>query len=268
MQSIYLASLTNTQPEISLSFLSELQSAHIQQYSFNNISVLLSEQLPLESDALFDKIVTRKRGGYCFEHNKLFYELLTGLGFTCELVLARVLNNRDIEVARTHRITKVTIEDIEYFVDVGFGPNCPLEPVLFRESEAQVQGNATYRIKALDRNEFQLELLKDKEWYTLYRFDEALYTDADCTVGHHFSHTHPKAVFKKNLVISLKNNSQLKMIINHEFTTVSASGTKTTTIKDRHYFDKLLTEEYGITLKEEDVNSIFANYCRKKTPLL
>ncbi len=81
--------------------------------------MLLHWTLSLESQALFDRVVTNKRGGYCFEHNKLFFEILQSLGFDCEIVLARVLLNRNIDVPRTHRITRVALPDGNYIVDVN-----------------------------------------------------------------------------------------------------------------------------------------------------
>ncbi|MCP4266084.1 MAG: arylamine N-acetyltransferase, partial [Candidatus Brocadiaceae bacterium] len=97
-------------------YLHKLQLAHLENFCFSSLSVLLKEETSLEPEFLFDKIVTRRRGGYCFEHNGLFYAVLTALGFQCNIIIAQVLLNSDKPSPRTHRITKVTLEDKEYIV--------------------------------------------------------------------------------------------------------------------------------------------------------
>ena len=138
----YLKNVTLKQPEVSIGFIKELQNGHVGNYPFSSLGVLLHECLSLESQVLFDRVVRNKRGGYCFEHNKIFFEILTSCGFRCEIVLARVLLDRNIDVPRTHRITKVGLPDGNYIVDVGFGPLCPREPLLLDSEKPQDQGDA------------------------------------------------------------------------------------------------------------------------------
>ena len=92
-------------PSIDIEFLHELQSKHIARYSFNSLAVVLGQDISLDIDVIFKKIVERQRGGYCFEHNKLVLNVLSELGFEVRLLMAKVIYNRDVDVARTHRIT-------------------------------------------------------------------------------------------------------------------------------------------------------------------
>jgi arylamine N-acetyltransferase len=52
--------------------LAELQERHLHTVPYENLDVLRRVPLSLEIPDLFDKIVTRRRGGYCFELNALF----------------------------------------------------------------------------------------------------------------------------------------------------------------------------------------------------
>ena len=70
--------------------LPRLQRAHMQAVPFENLDVFLRRPLSLERDALFAKVVTRRRGGYCFELNALYAALLRTLGFAVTPRLARV----------------------------------------------------------------------------------------------------------------------------------------------------------------------------------
>ena len=68
--------------------LTRLQVSHLMNVPFENLDIHNSVKINLAN--LFDKIVTRRRGGFCYELNGLFYELLTEIGFTVKMVSARV----------------------------------------------------------------------------------------------------------------------------------------------------------------------------------
>ena len=77
--------------------LNGLIRAHLEQVPFENLDVCELGEVPsLDEGKLFEKIVEKNRGGYCFELNTLFLALLRALGFTVYPVAVRVLWNRDI----------------------------------------------------------------------------------------------------------------------------------------------------------------------------
>lgn len=95
----YLLALTGGEILLNLSpfaitFIKELQSAHLDTFPFSNPGVLLREDLPLEPPVLFDRVVTNRRGGYCFEQNKVFFQIINPYGFQCDIVSRRVLPMR------------------------------------------------------------------------------------------------------------------------------------------------------------------------------
>lgn len=71
-------------------------------------------------DIIYEKIIVRKRGGYCFELNKLFYELLKALDFPCDPVAVRILWNREELPPVLHRATLAIFEEGSYYCDVGY----------------------------------------------------------------------------------------------------------------------------------------------------
>jgi len=179
----YLTKVNLASPEVSLLFLKEIQSAHVATFPFSSIAVLLKQDLSLDSEKLFERVILNERGGYCFEMNKIFFELLTLIGFDCELTLARVLNNRDIDAPRTHRVTRVRLNNLIYLVDVGCGGNCPREPLLLSTDEPQTQRDVVYKITQPREHDYLLQMEKGNQWFTLYTFDDYHYTDADCSCG-------------------------------------------------------------------------------------
>ena len=70
--------------------LAMLQRSHRLAIPFENLDIILGRGIRIDSESVFAKLVTAKRGGYCFEHNRLFLDALTALGFEARPLLARV----------------------------------------------------------------------------------------------------------------------------------------------------------------------------------
>jgi len=244
----YLADLHIKESSLDIGFLNELQSKHIAQYSFNNLAVLLGQELPLDVESLFNKIVERRRGGYCFEHNKLVFTVLSELNFDVRLLLCKVIYNQNIEVARTHRVTLLNLAGEDYIVDAGFGHLGARFPVKIALGLIQEQGDAQYRIIKNEKDDYCYQIFKDGDFFTLYTFDLHHYTESDCLLGHFYSHKHPNAAFVNNLVICRKFFNDIKSLRNNEFHHVKDGITQTTKIISIKQLHQLLTEVYQLDL--------------------
>lgn len=258
----YLSDLGLVVPETpSIEFVTSLQERHVARYSFNSLAVVLGEEISLELDAISQKIVTRGLGGYCFEHNKLTYELLKTLGYDVRLKLARVLNNNfEREAGRTHRVTLLTFEGVIYLVDTGFGGNGPIAPLRLDINSQQVASLDRYRLLAKGNGEYDLQVMKGEDAFTLYRFDSAAYTDADCALGHFYSHKHSQAVFLKNLMVTLKKQDQTVALVNAEFTSRDRQGARKQLIESPESLGHILITEFDITLDPALVEHLFIRF--------
>jgi N-hydroxyarylamine O-acetyltransferase len=112
-----------------------LQRAHLRTVPFENLSIHLGEPIVLDEDQLFEKIVVRRRGGFCYELNGLFAALLRHLGYRVELLQARVHGKEGYGPPFDHMAIRVLL-DRPYLVDVGFG-KFAAEPLRLDTGEAQ-----------------------------------------------------------------------------------------------------------------------------------
>ena len=78
--------------EPTLQMLQALQMAHLLAIPFENLSIHYGQPIILQEETLYDKIVKRQRGGFCYELNGLFAWLLQQLGFSVTLLSAGVVN--------------------------------------------------------------------------------------------------------------------------------------------------------------------------------
>jgi N-hydroxyarylamine O-acetyltransferase len=135
-----------------------LHVAHLETVPFENLDIGLGRPIRLDEQALFDKIVTRRRGGFCYELNGLFGVLLRHLGFRVALLSAGVLeHDGTFGPDFDHMTLLVQLED-RWLADVGFGDGFR-EPLRLDEPRAQVEMGRCYRVT------------HDGRWGTM-RFDD------------------------------------------------------------------------------------------------
>ena len=144
----YLAHLgISDTPRVTEAFLKKLTRAHLEVVPFENLEVHYEHAEPsLAASDLFRKVVENKRGGYCFELNKLFYLLLKGLGFRCYPVPARVVHRREDLRPYSHRATVVELDGRKWLCDVGFGGAGPKGAIRMDTDEIQTVSGDDFRV--------------------------------------------------------------------------------------------------------------------------
>lgn len=140
----YLDRIGATRPEtLDVAALDSLHRAHLRAVPFENLSLHLGEPVSLAEDDLFEKVVERRRGGFCYELNGLFALLLQTLGAEVELVSVSVYDGDVLGPPFDHLALIVHPADGSgpRLVDVGFGDHSVLSLDLAdREEQADPAG--------------------------------------------------------------------------------------------------------------------------------
>lgn len=157
----YLERLGMQRPkQLTKEYLDELVKAHQCNIPFENLDIYdLKKPISIVPKDLFDKIVTRKRGGYCFELNGLFVLLLQALGYDAYSCPCRVLRE-DTPTPNPvrHRGTIIRLDGKYLFCDVGFGGPMPPATVVLEDGTRQIVDGETYWFER-----------KSEFWWTLKR---------------------------------------------------------------------------------------------------
>ncbi|PLX69515.1 MAG: arylamine N-acetyltransferase [Denitrovibrio sp.] len=241
----------------SLELVNDLIREHIAQFSFNSISVLLKHHVSLEISDIYKKIVLEGRGGYCFEHNRLMHDVLASLGFKVRLLVAKVINNTDIDSPRTHRVTLLEWEGENYLVDVGFGPKGLRGAIKIENGFESAQNMASYRISINKYNDYQLEIATDDGYFSLYMFNFHRYTEADCIMGNFYSYMHPNAVFVNNLVLSRILPDMTLSLRNGVYHRIGNDKTDVIEITTQPQLKAIIEDDFGITLTDAECDILF-----------
>lgn len=237
----YLNRLNLQSHRPSLKFLNEILSSHQKIISFNNLAVFYKpgQILNLDLEALFEKVIMRGEGGYCFENNKVLYYLLEGLGFKVERKSARVIYDKTGDVPRTHRTTVVTIDGQRFLADVGFGRDVP--PRAIPIGLKQTSG---YHVVAKD-DLYHLQLFKGESIINLYTFDDGHYQESDFTVANYFTNTHPDSKFVKELIVSRKDQDFIEFMSGKTYSRIENDKRDNFEIQNQEEFQFYL-KKFGI----------------------
>jgi arylamine N-acetyltransferase len=184
-----------------------LVAAHNGSIPFENLDPLLGIPVAdLGAAALADKLVRRRRGGYCYEHNGLMGYVLDALGFGVERLAGRVvwMNPDGSLPAQTHQVLSVSVPGVDgpLLVDVGFGGQTLTSPIRLEPGPVQETRHEPYRIR--DHGDgYQLEAEINGEWQPLYMFNTRPQPRIDLEVGSWYVSTHPKSFFVTGLTAAL-----------------------------------------------------------------
>jgi N-hydroxyarylamine O-acetyltransferase len=180
-----------------------LQVAHLQAAPFENLSIHAGQPIVLDDKSLFDKVVVRQRGGFCYELNGLFAALLRALGFQVAMLSAEVARaDGTFSPAFDHMALLVTLDE-RWLADVGFGDSFR-DPLRLDERGEQPEGVRAFRIDV--DGDYHLLLRRDgpgEPWQPQYRFTLQPYEYADYAAMCRFHQTSPDSHFTRQTVCSL-----------------------------------------------------------------
>ncbi|NXI21480.1 ARY2 protein, partial [Sterrhoptilus dennistouni] len=149
-----------------LATMSDIFRHHIQAVPFENLSIHCGETIELNLEATYNKIVKRKRGGWCMENNYLLSWVLKTLGYDVILLAAKVyvpeFDAYPEEI--DHLLLQVELDGKSYIVDAGFGMAYQLwEPMELISGIDQPQTPGVFRFQE-ESGTWYLEKVKRKQW--------------------------------------------------------------------------------------------------------
>ena len=155
--------------ELDRDTLEALQRAHLTAVPFENLDVYHRTGVGTDLGWLLDKIVIRHRGGWCFELNGAFSELLRALGFEVTRMAATVLEGETPAPTPDHLTLRVDL-DRPYLVDVGFGASGPMRPLPLDEPGPHDGGFTDFRFAGTGTDRILERLRSDGSWIPEFRF--------------------------------------------------------------------------------------------------
>lgn len=234
-----------------LDVLQGLMTAHTGSIPFENLDPLMGVPVDdLSPQALTDKLVHRRRGGYCYEQNGLMGYVLTEIGFQVRRLAGRVVWMLPPDAplgAQTHTVLAVTFPGSQgsYLVDVGFGGQTLTSPIRFETGNAQQTTHEPYRLN--DRGDgLVLQALVRGEWKPLYVFGTQTVPQIDLKLGSWYVSTHPESIFVTGLMAALTTDDARYNLAGRNLTVHRADGSEKIRLDDAAAVVDVLSERFGI----------------------
>lgn len=192
----------------------EIHRAHLTSIPFENLDPHQGLPVSLRVEDIERKLVTERRGGYCFEQNLLLKAALEALGADVDMFLARVRVGTEPGVMRprTHLVLRVSENGSYWHADVGFGARGILDPIPFGPGPAQEQSGFGFRVVE-DGPELVLQKLAGDEWVDAYGFLPQSVPLIDVELSNWWASTHPGSPFVTGLIVGIRDDDGTGMLL-------------------------------------------------------
>ncbi len=230
--------------------LAELHRAHVAAIPFENLDPHNGVPVSLDADDLQRKLITERRGGYCFEQNLLLKAALEALGAEVDLMLARVRRGAPPGTIRprSHLVLRVREADRSWHADVGFGLGTLLEPLPFGPGEVHEHSGWRFRVVE-DGGELVLQTVDGTDWQDLYAFVPQPVPLIDVEVGNWFASSNPRSPFVSGLIVATQQRDGTRTSMsdwNELAVTVQTPTGSTVTPVSRDAIPQILDERFGL----------------------
>lgn len=229
--------------------LTELHRRHLFTIPFENLDIHAGREIKLDMNYIEDKVVNKGRGGFCYELNGLFCELLTGLGFKVKMVSANVFDEDENPGAEfDHMALIVSIGGDEYLADVGFGDSF-INPFVINPDVVIEDDGGIYQVVRHDNIYLKLLRSEDGVYFTpKYLFSMIPRKLSDYSEMCIYHQTNPKSHFTKNRLCSLANEGGRVTLVNDKLIITKQGKKDVIRISGEKDFNEHLFRHFNIKI--------------------
>ncbi len=237
--------------------LRSLHRQHLFTVPFENLDIPLGTPIRLELPRLYDKIVGRHRGGFCYELNGLFGALLVAMGFRVEMLSARVRReDGGFGPEFDHMLLRVDLEE-PWLVDVGFGDSF-VDPIVFHAGGAD-QVNGHHYVVSPRGQEWQLLREDERGQLPLYAFGDTPHVLNDYVGMCEFHQTSPQSHFTKSWICSRATPDGRLTLANMRLIVNKGNQREETQLSTESELRRCLCEVFEVELEQSaDLSKLLA----------
>jgi N-hydroxyarylamine O-acetyltransferase len=232
----------------SVDVLRELHRRHLLSVPFENLDIEAGRPIVLNQAAFYDKIVERRRGGFCYELNGSFAALLKALGFSVSIISARTAEEGGSFSPEFDHMTLLIRLEERWLVDVGFG-DLFTEPKRLDVDGAQMDGGRAFRIAPTEGGRLLSRWdEKKKSWKHEYRFTLRPRKLEDFGPMCIYQQTSSDSYFRRGGFCSLLTPSGRVTVTEKKLVVTRAGRKFERPVRDTKEFRTLLRRRFGIEL--------------------
>jgi N-hydroxyarylamine O-acetyltransferase len=236
----------------SSNILRKLHKRHLESVPFENLDIQLNRPIVLSNEAFYDKIVRQRRGGFCYELNGSFANLLKSLGFDLTLLSARVAIEEGSEYTPEydHMALQVKMGEESWLADVGFGDSF-VEPKRIDDYGKSQKDDGNGMLYKIEKNGDALTLFRSRNstlWIPQYRFTLKPRKLQEFVKRCNYLQTSPNSHFKRGWVCTRLTRLGRITLTDKKFIVTKGDERMERLLEGRREFDSLLYRRFGISL--------------------
>ena len=251
-------------PPAKLAGLRALHRAHLRAIPYENLDVQLGRPVTIERSAIFDKIVSGHRGGWCYEMNGLFGWALGELGFRLNRATGAVSvqGEREANIGN-HLVLRVEMDEGLYLADVGLSGG-PLDPIAIAPGRFD-SGGFSYRLERLDADWWRFHnhpLAGPPAFdFNLDPADETLFATRCAELQ-----TAIWSPFVQNLICTRFTETGVVVLLGRVVRTITPLGREERVLETADELVTLLREQFD--LDEPQAATLWPNICERHDAIL
>ena len=212
---------------------------------FENLDVQAGKGVSLVPEDIVEKIVHRRRGGYCYEVNGLFAMALQALGIPYRFVAARPMFY-PARRPRTHMALVARADGHDWLCDLGFGSYGIRAPMrLDRLGDEVAQDFDRFKLTQPQPGEYLLQAWVEGAWANQYGFDLSPQEWVDFAPANYMNSTHPDAIFVQKMLVVRQHEQGRDILFGDTLKQVTADGVVATAVAP-HDRDAVLDGHFGL----------------------
>ena len=247
--------------------LARLQRAHRLAIPFENLDVILGRGIAIDSASVSAKLVDARRGGFCFEHNRLFGDALDALGFAQRPLLGRVWLGGIEPPPLAHTLSLVTVEGQDWIADSGFGGSYAPPLPLVDGARGEAPDGACFRLEATGDGGWMLwrdgpAATTDGRgtgpgWQRQYGFTLSEVFASDLAMGSHWAATAPATRFTTHRIVSIVLPHGFASLTDRFYRRRAGETATEGQITDPRVYRMRLSMMFGIDLPRPETDRLF-----------
>lgn len=228
--------------------LTQIHLAHLHAVPFENLDIALEHRFEVSREASYQKVVTERRGGFCYEVNGLFHWLLEELGYEVSLLSARTFDGTEFGLPSAHMLILVEFPHQQVIADVAFGESFR-EPLILN-SMVQTQLSGSYQLLEKDDGHTLVQLDGEAEPEVIFTFSLKKHELSDFEPMCEYQQTSEDSIFTQKSVCTLATPTGRTTIANGRLivTKFEDRSKSKTLIMSESAYRQLLQEHFGLSL--------------------
>lgn len=239
--------------KINRNTLYELHKHHVLSIPFEDLDIHWKIPIKLDVASIYDKVVLRNRGGFCYELNYLFNNFLKKIGFESQIISSRIYGDHEnLGPEFDHMSIIVKLEE-NWLLDVGYG-DLFIEPIKIKDNHYKKDWFKTYRLNKTGATTYLLsESRNGKEFKKRYEFDKRPRRIEEFYDQCEFKQYSKDSYFVKNRICTLPTNSGRITLVNNKLIKRTGELREEYEIKTASNYYRILKEEFKIDAMKEKI---------------